>query len=148
METMLMRSGMIQTISVTKDRTSYSTPEEISSVFYEHFISIADNSIHNTINTKPDLASLVDFVNRTKGGKVVTPLNSVYLQFYSAKFYKSSKRMKSLPPNVATGLNGISSPLLKLFAPAVAPSLVKVKCSIINCICPRLQMLLRSLGTA
>ncbi|XP_068712977.1 uncharacterized protein [Montipora foliosa] len=40
--------------SVTKDGTSYTTPEEISNVFNEHFISIADNIIDKTINTKPD----------------------------------------------------------------------------------------------
>ena len=35
--------------------------------------------------------------------------------------------------NVATGLNGISSPLLKLIAPAVVPRLAKeITCSIIN----------------
>ena len=38
--------------------------------------------------------------------------------------------------NVATGLDGISFPLLKLIAPAVAPSLAKeINCSIINSIC-------------
>ena len=40
--------------SVTKDGTSYTTLEEISNVFNEHFISIADNIIDKTINTKPD----------------------------------------------------------------------------------------------
>ena len=37
--------------SLTKDGTSYSTPEVRSNVFNEHFISIADNIIDNTINT-------------------------------------------------------------------------------------------------
>ena len=45
--------------------------------------------------------------------------------------------IKSLPSNVATGLDGISPLLLKLIAPAIAPSLAKViNCSIINSICP------------
>ena len=45
--------------------------------------------------------------------------------------------IKSLPSNVATGLDGISSSLLKLIAPAVTPSLAKViTSSIINNICP------------
>ena len=54
--------------SVTKDGTSYTTPEEISNVFNEHFISIADNIIDKTINTEPDITSLVDFVRRNKAG--------------------------------------------------------------------------------
>ena len=49
--------------SLTKDGTGYSTQEEISNVFNEHFISIAVTSL---INTEPDLTSLVDFVNRKK----------------------------------------------------------------------------------
>ena len=108
--------------SLTKDQTSYSTPEEISNIFNEHFISIADNIIDNTINTEPDLTSLVDFVNRKKAGN-------------SADF--SISTISELPSNVATGLDGISSPLLKSIAPAVASSLAKViNCSIINSICP------------
>ena len=55
-------------LSITKDGTSSSTPEVRSNVFNEHFISIADNIIDNTINTEPDLTSLVDFVNRKKAG--------------------------------------------------------------------------------
>ena len=45
--------------------------------------------------------------------------------------------IESLPSNVATGLDGISSHLLKLIAPAIAPSFAKLlNCSIINGICP------------
>ena len=61
--------------SLNRDRTSYSTPEVISNVFNEHFISTADNIIDNTINTEPDLTSLADFVNVKK---LATPLISVY----------------------------------------------------------------------
>ena len=117
--------------SLTKDGTSYSTPEEISNVFNEHFISIADNIIDNTINTQPDLTGLVDFVNRKKAGN--------YADFGIPTISEREvlEIIKSLPSNVATGLDGISSPLLKLIAPAVAPSLAKViNCSIINSICP------------
>ena len=117
--------------SLTKDGTSYSTPEEISNVFNEHFISIADNIIDNTINTEPDLTSLVDFVNRKKAG------NSADFSIPTISEREVLEIIKSLPSNVATGLDGISSPLLKLIAPAVAPSLAKViNCSIINSICP------------
>ena len=113
--------------SLTKDGTSYSTPE----VFNEHFISIADNYIDNTINTEPDLTSLVDFVNRKKAG------NSADFSIPTISEREVLEIIKSLPSNVATGLDGISSPLLKLIAPAVAPSLAKViNCSIINSICP------------
>ena len=54
--------------SLAKDGTSYSTPEEISNIFNEHIISIADNIIDYNIDTEPDLTSLVDFVNRKKVG--------------------------------------------------------------------------------
>ena len=41
------------------------------------------------------------------------------------------KLIKSLPTNVATGLDGISAPLLKLISPAILESLTKVlTCSI------------------
>ena len=50
---------MSQINSLTKDGKSYSTPEEISNVLNEHFISIADNIIDNTINAEPDL-TLID----------------------------------------------------------------------------------------
>ena len=117
--------------SLTKDGTSYSTPEVRSNVFNEHFISIADNIIDNTINTEPDLTSLVDFVNRKKAG------NSADFSIPTISEREVLEIIKSLPSNVATGLDGISSPLLKLIAPAVAPSLAKViNCSIINSICP------------
>ena len=122
---------MSQINSLTKDGTSYSTPEEISNVFNEHFISIADNIIDNTINTEPDLTGLVDFVNRKKAGN--------YADFGIPTISEREvlEIIKSLPSNVATGLDGISSPLLKLIAPAVAPSLAKViNCSIMNSICP------------
>ena len=117
--------------SLTKDGTSYSTPEVRSNVFNEHFISIADNIIDNTINAEPDLTSLVDFVNRKKAG------NSADFSIPLISEREVLENIKPLPSNVATGLDGISSPLLKLIAPAVAPSLAKViNCSIINSICP------------
>ena len=113
--------------SVTKDGTSYTTPEEISNVFNEHFISIADNIIDKTINTKPDLTSLVDFVKRNKAD------NRADFSIPTISDREVLKTIKSLPSNVATGLDGISPLLLKLIAPAIAPSLAKViNCSIIN----------------
>ena len=85
--------------SLTKDGTSYSTPE----VFNEHFISIADNYI-DTINTEPDLTSLVDFVNRKKAG------NSADFSIPLISERELLENIKPLPSNVATGLDGISSP--------------------------------------
>ena len=91
----------------------------------------SDNIIDNTINTEPDLTSLVDFVNRKKAG------NSADFSIPLISEREVLENIKPLPSNVATGLDGISSPLLKLIAPAVAPSLAKViNCSIINSICP------------
>ena len=87
--------------------------------------------IDNTINTEADLTSLVDFVNRKKAG------NSADFSIPTISEREVLEIIKALPSNVATGLDGISSPLLKLIAPAVAPSLAKViNCSIINSICP------------
>jgi hypothetical protein len=41
--------------------------------------------------------------------------------------------IRSLPSHVATGLDGLSSHLLKIIAPAIAPSLTKIfNCSLIN----------------
>ena len=112
--------------SLTKDQTSYSTPEEIFHIFNEHLISIADNIIDNPVNTEPDLTSLVDFVIRKKTG------NSADFSIPTISEREVLEIIKSLPSNVATGLDGISSPLLKLIAPAVAPSLAKeINCTII-----------------
>lgn len=123
--------------SLIKDGTSYSSPEEISNIFNEHFIAIADNIIDNTINTEPnltslvDLVDLVDFVNRKK------PANSADFGIPTISEHEVLQTIKPLPSNVATGLDGISSPLLKLITPAVASSLAKViNCSIIKSICP------------
>ena len=89
---------------------------------------LSDNIIDNTINTEPDLTSLVDFVNRKKAG------NSGDFSIPTISEREVLEIIKSLP---STGLDGISSPLLKLIALAVAPSLAKViNCSIINSICP------------
>ena len=52
--------------SLNRDRTSYSTPGVTSNVFNEHFTSTADNIIYNTINTEPDLTSLVDIYSETR----------------------------------------------------------------------------------
>ena len=117
--------------SLTKDGTSYFTLEEISNVFNEHFISIAHNIIDNPINNEPDLTSWVDFVNRKKG------VNSADFSIATISEREVLEIIKSFPSNVATGLDGVSSPLLKFIAPAVAPSLGKViNCSVINSICP------------
>ena len=117
--------------SVTKDGTSYTSPEEISNIFNKHFISIADNIIDETTNSEPDLTSLVDFVRRNKDS------NSAEFSIPTISDHEVLEIIKSLPSNVATGLDGISSLLLKLIAPAIASSLAKViNCSIINSICP------------
>ena len=56
--------------------------------------------------------------------------------------------INSLPSGVATGLDHISSKLLKLIAPAIAPSLAKVlNCSIKNEIYPAQLKLARACDT-
>ena len=54
------------------------------------------------------------------------------------------KLIKSLPTNVATGLDGLSAPLLKLISPAILESLTKViNCSIQSGTCPSALKLAR-----
>ena len=85
--------------SPTKDRTSYSTQEEISNIFNKHFISVADNIIDNTITTKLNLTTLVDFVNRKKAG------NLADFGIPTSSEREVLEIIKSLPLNVATGLD-------------------------------------------
>ena len=90
-----------------------------------------NNTIDITINTEPGLTSLVNFVNRKKAG------NSADFNIPTISEREVLEIVKSAPSNAATRLDGTSSPLLKLIAPAAAPSLAKViNCSIINSICP------------
>ena len=90
-----------------------------------------NNTIDNAINTEPDLTSLVNFVNRKKAG------NSADFNIPTISEREVLEIVKSAPSNAATGLDGTSSPLLKLVTPAAAPRLAKViNCSIINSICP------------
>ena len=79
-----------------------------------------NNTFDNTINTEPDLTSLVNFVNRKKAG------NSADFNIPTISEREVLEIVKSAPSNAATGLDGISSPLLKLIAPAAVPSLAKV----------------------
>ena len=102
--------------SPTKDGTSYSTPEDISNVFSEQFISITDNIIDRVQYWWCYQTSLVDFVNRKKAG------NSANFTTPTISEREVLEIIKSLPSNVATGLDVISSPLLKLIAAAVALS--------------------------
>ena len=117
--------------TLNKDGTSYSTPEEISNIFnVEHFVSIADNIIENNVSD-PDLTKLKDYVRLLKAK------NSADFSIPALSDRTVLELIESLPSNVATGLDGISSHLLKLIALAIAPSLAKLlNCSIINGICP------------
>ena len=73
----------------------------------------------------------MDFINSKKAG------NFADFSIPTVSEQEVLEIIKSLPSNVATGLDGISSSLLKLIAPAVTPCLAKVIiCSIINNICP------------
>ena len=62
---------------------------------------LSDNIIDNTINTEPDLTSLVDFVNRKNAG------NSADFSIPTISEREVLEIIKSLPSNVATGLDGI-----------------------------------------
>ena len=81
----------------------------------------------------------MDFANRKKDG------NSAEFSITKHFRTRSLEIIKSLPLNVATGFDGISSPSIKLIAPEVAPSLARViNCIMINSICPAQLTLARA----
>ena len=124
---------------MNKNETGYSTPEEISNIFNEHFVSIADNIIENNVSD-PDLTQLKDYVRLLKAIKK----NSADFSIPALSDRAVFELIESLPSNVATGLDGISSHLLKLIALAIAPSLAKLlNSSITNGICPAQHKLAR-----
>ena len=53
--------------SLDKDGRKYSTSKDISNLFNEHFVSIADNIIGNNVAVDPDFTKLNDFVKLLKG---------------------------------------------------------------------------------
>ena len=117
--------------TLNKDGTSSSTPEEISNIFNEHFVSIADNIIENNNVFDPDLTKLKDYVRLLKAK------TSADFSIPALSDRAVLELIESLPSNVATGLDGISCYLLKIIASAIAPSPAKLlNYCIINGICP------------
>ena len=86
--------------------------------------------VDNNQPAAPDLSHIESFVNNRKpftANFEIPLLNVISLD----------KLIKSLPKNVAMGLDTVSAPLLKLISPAVLESLTKVvNCSIQSGTCP------------
>ena len=105
--------------------------------FNKHFVSIAATIIHNNQLINPDLKQIENFVNTRK------PSTSNF-EIPLLDTNTLDKLIKSLRTNVATSLDGISAPLLKLISPAILESLTKVlNCSIQSGICPSALKLAR-----
>ena len=103
----------------------------MSNLFNERFVSIADNIIEHNNGVDPDFNTLKEFIRCHK------PENSPDFSILILTKTEVMDPINSLPSGVATGLDYINSKLLKLIAPAIAPSLAKVlNCSIKNGICP------------
>ncbi|CAB4024230.1 Hypothetical predicted protein [Paramuricea clavata] len=119
------KSGKVKTFE--KDGTMYTTPEEISNLFNEHFVAVANNIIESNNSTYPEFTKLENFVRLQKG------INSYNLSIPTVTESEVLELVRSLPSHVATGLDGLSSHLLKIIASAIAPSLTKIfNCSLIN----------------
>ena len=89
-----------------------------ASQFNKHFVSIAWSLVDNNQPATPDISHIESFVNDRKPSTAnfdIPPLDVNSLD----------KLIKSLPTNVATGLDGISAPLLKLISPAILESNAK-----------------------
>ena len=98
--------------------------------FNKHFVCIALSIVDNNQPATPDLSHIESFVNDRKPSTANFEIPLLYVN-------SLDKLIKSLPTNVATGLDGISAPLLKLISPAILESLTKVlNCSIQSGTCP------------
>jgi len=84
-----------------------------------HFASIALSIIDKNQLVNPDLKQIENFVNSRKS-------STSNFEIALLDTNTLDKLIKSLPTNVATGLDGISAPLLKLISPAILESLTKV----------------------
>ena len=105
--------------------------------FNKHFVSITSSIIDKNQLGNPDLTQIENFVNARKPST-----NNFEIPLLDTNTL--DKLIKSLPTNVATGLDGISVHLLELISPAVLESLTKVlNCSIQSGICPSALKLAR-----
>ena len=114
-----------------KNGTRYTSAEDMSNLLNEHFVSIADNIIEHNNGVDPDFSTLKEFNRCHK------PENSPEFSIPVLTETEVMDLINSLPSGVATGLDRISSKLLKLIALAIVPNLAKVlNYSIKNGICP------------
>lgn len=89
--------------------------------------TLFDNIIEHNNGVDPDFNTLKEFIRCHK------PENSPEFSIPMLTETEVMDLINSLPSGVTTGLDHISSKLLKLIAPAIAPSLAKVlNCSIKN----------------
>ena len=105
--------------------------------FNKHFFSIASSIVDNNQPASPDRSHIESFVSDRK-----PPTANFEIPLLDVN--SLDKLIKSLPTNVATGLDGISAPLLKLISPVILESLTKViNCSIQSGTCPSALKLAR-----
>ena len=105
--------------------------------FNKHFVSIASSIVDNNQAATLYLSHIVSFVNDNKP-------STANFEIPLLDVNSLDKLIKSFPTNVATGLDGISAPLLKLISPAILESLTKVlNCSIQSGTCPSALKLAR-----
>ena len=105
--------------------------------FDKHFVSIASSIVDKNQPATPDLAYMVSFINDRKP-------STANFEIPLLDVNSLDKSIKSPPTNVATGLDGISAPVLKLISPAILESLTKVlNCSSQSGTCPSALKLAR-----
>ena len=90
-----------------------------ANLFNKHFVSIASTIVNNNQPATPDLSHIESFVNDRKP-------STANFEIPLLDVNSLDKLTKSLPSNVATSLDGMSAPLLKLISPAILESLTKV----------------------
>ena len=86
--------------------------------FNKHFVSIVSSIVDNNQPATPDLSHIESFVNDRKP-------STANFEIPLLNVNSLDKLIKSLPTNVATGLDGISAPLLKLISPAILEILTR-----------------------
>lgn len=123
-------TGKSKSTEASLDGNEHQKLKEKANSFNSHFISIASSIIQESQPTDVDLSHIKTFVDERKPDSV-----DFKIPLLDAKLL--NELIKSLPSNVATGLDGVSAPLLKLIAPTILDSIVKVmNCSIQSGICP------------
>ena len=101
-----------------------------ANLFNKHFVSTASTIVNNNQPATPDLSHIESFVNDRKP-------STANFEIPLLDVNSLDELAKSLPSNVATSLDGMSAPLLKLISPAILEILTKVvNCRVQSGSCP------------